>query len=467
MRIKTFIAFLLIHFFFIATTQAQTTTFSYQGKLTDTGTAANGSYQMQFKLFDALAGGNQIGATISDVAVTANQGVFSVKLDFGAAVFTGADRFLEIAVRRNSGEIYTTLAPREQIASSPYAVRTLSAQQADLALDSNRLGGILASEYVTTSNVGNSFIKNATTQQTANFNISGNGTIGGSLNVNGTFPNGFFLSNGTANFRGSIVGNSVLFGTTTNSALSLSANNGVNGSLFLDTSGSIGINTIAPNHKLTIDTFGGPTWTNDGWGGAIALRNSSAIGWQFNSSNLSFGIGQSTGGLSFFRTTNSPGTSGNTPSYDMVISNQGNVGIGTTAPNAKLFVQGEAANGVGIAATGNASQSRNKGGWIKAMVFVLANGTIARCYNGLTGASTGNCGFSVTRIFNRIYSVDFGFQVSDRFVSVTTSTILDSIPAETIAARIQATSNINQINVLTFYANSGDYVVSDFYLIVY
>jgi hypothetical protein len=133
MRIKTFIAFLLIHFFFIATTQAQTTTFSYQGKLTDTGTAANGSYQMQFKLFDALAGGNQIGVTISDVAVTANQGIFSVKLDFGAAVFTGADRFLEIAVRRNSGETYTTLAPREQIVSSPYKVRTLSAAGADTA----------------------------------------------------------------------------------------------------------------------------------------------------------------------------------------------------------------------------------------------------------------------------------------------------------------------------------------------
>jgi hypothetical protein len=43
---------------------AQTTTFTYQGKLTDGATAANGTYQFQFKLFDAASGGNQIGQTI-------------------------------------------------------------------------------------------------------------------------------------------------------------------------------------------------------------------------------------------------------------------------------------------------------------------------------------------------------------------------------------------------------------------
>jgi hypothetical protein len=46
---------------------AQTTAFSYQGRLTDGGNPANGAYQMQFKLFDALAAGNQVGGTIADV----------------------------------------------------------------------------------------------------------------------------------------------------------------------------------------------------------------------------------------------------------------------------------------------------------------------------------------------------------------------------------------------------------------
>src|SRR5215208_6872598 len=75
-------------------TLSQTTAFNYQGRLTDAGNPANGSYQVQFKLFDAAAGGTQIGTTISDVAVTVTQGVFSVKLNFGANVFTGDNRFL-------------------------------------------------------------------------------------------------------------------------------------------------------------------------------------------------------------------------------------------------------------------------------------------------------------------------------------------------------------------------------------
>src|SRR5687768_14160329 len=35
---------------------AQTTSFTYQGKLTDGGTGANGNYDLQFTLFDSAAG---------------------------------------------------------------------------------------------------------------------------------------------------------------------------------------------------------------------------------------------------------------------------------------------------------------------------------------------------------------------------------------------------------------------------
>ena len=164
---------------------AQTTVFTYQGKLTDNGTSQV-IYQMEFRLFGSPGGNDQIGGTITNPNVSVNQGVFTVNLDFdlGAAAFPGADRYLQISVRRNSGESFVTLNPRQQITSSPYSIRTLSAAQADVALDANKLGGVDASEYVTTSSVGNSFIKNATTQQTANFNISGNGTLGGTLQAN-------------------------------------------------------------------------------------------------------------------------------------------------------------------------------------------------------------------------------------------------------------------------------------------
>ena len=136
--------------FLSAIVSAQTTAFSYQGKLNDNGVPASGSFQMQFKLFDSLGGAGQIGL-ITDVPVTASEGIFSVKLDFGSNALSGANRWLEIAVRHNAGESYTTLSPREQIASSPYSVRTLSAASADNALS---LGGVAASGYLQTNGNG-------------------------------------------------------------------------------------------------------------------------------------------------------------------------------------------------------------------------------------------------------------------------------------------------------------------------
>src|SRR6266850_4501717 len=78
----------------------QTSAFSYQGRLTDGGSPANGTYILQFQLFDAASDGAQIGSTIADVSVTASNGVFSTSLDFGAAAFSGANRFLLISVKK-------------------------------------------------------------------------------------------------------------------------------------------------------------------------------------------------------------------------------------------------------------------------------------------------------------------------------------------------------------------------------
>src|SRR5688500_4588964 len=80
---------------------AQTTSFVYQGKLQDTGVAANGSYQFQFKLFDAAVGGNQIGLSIEGSA-TVTTGIFAVNLHFGGGAFISRQlRFWEVGVRMN------------------------------------------------------------------------------------------------------------------------------------------------------------------------------------------------------------------------------------------------------------------------------------------------------------------------------------------------------------------------------
>lgn len=175
--------------------QAQTSAFVYQGKLTDSNISANGTYEFQFKLYDA--NGNQIGNTLSNIPATVAGGIFAVELDFGANSFDGAPRQLEIGVRSSgTSQPYTILNPRQSIASTPYAVRSLNSNQANTALTANdaaNLGGVPANQYVVTTDSrmndsrdpkpgSGNYIQNTNNQQaSATFNISGNGTAGGTL----------------------------------------------------------------------------------------------------------------------------------------------------------------------------------------------------------------------------------------------------------------------------------------------
>ncbi|MEZ5421594.1 MAG: hypothetical protein R2682_00695 [Pyrinomonadaceae bacterium] len=179
---------------------AQTSTFTYQGKLTDASVAANGQYDFKFRLFDAASGGTQIGpdATVDDVNVV--NGIFTVDLDFGIAAFTnGAQRFLAIEVRLGSSTgAYTLLTPRQAITSVPHAVKSLNSTDAD-TLSTNCVSCVTAAQIgsvngsavtgeipVASVPAGSgNYIQNGIAQQpTSNFNISGNGTAGGTLNGN-------------------------------------------------------------------------------------------------------------------------------------------------------------------------------------------------------------------------------------------------------------------------------------------
>ncbi|VGO14375.1 hypothetical protein PDESU_02936 [Pontiella desulfatans] len=101
---------------------AQGTAFTYQGQLDDVGFPADGSYDLQFKVWDSSVGGGQVGGTLNQIGLPVDGGLFSTELDFGA-VFNGADRWLEIGVQTNGGGGFTTLAPRTKFTSAPYAVR--------------------------------------------------------------------------------------------------------------------------------------------------------------------------------------------------------------------------------------------------------------------------------------------------------------------------------------------------------
>jgi hypothetical protein len=109
------------------------TAFTYQGRLEDAGTPANGTYDMQFTLHDAAAAGAQVGPVVTrdDVAVAA--GLFTVALDFDTA-FAGQARFLEIGVRPGSSTGgYTLLGPRQELTPAPNALFSSAAPWAGIS----------------------------------------------------------------------------------------------------------------------------------------------------------------------------------------------------------------------------------------------------------------------------------------------------------------------------------------------
>ncbi len=125
----------LVLFFGTGMAVGQTSTFTYQGRLTDGGTAANGTYDLQFKLYDALTAGNLQGSpnTVTKTSVLVTNGIFTVQLDFGAGAFPGADRYLDISVKHPVDSTYTPLLPRQQLTSTPYSIRSATAASADTA----------------------------------------------------------------------------------------------------------------------------------------------------------------------------------------------------------------------------------------------------------------------------------------------------------------------------------------------
>src|SRR5215475_8993957 len=101
----------------------QGTAFTYQGRLNDGASPANGTYDLTFTLFGTNSGGSALAGPLTNSPTGVTNGLFTVVLNFGNQ-FPGADRWLEIAVRTNGpgSPGFTTLAPRQPLTAAPYAV---------------------------------------------------------------------------------------------------------------------------------------------------------------------------------------------------------------------------------------------------------------------------------------------------------------------------------------------------------
>jgi len=98
------------------------TAFTYQGQLRDGGQPATGHYDLTFQLFNDSTSGTPVAGPLTNSTAVSN-GLFTATLDFGAGVFNGEARWLEIAVRTNgSTGDFTVLSPRQPVTPAPYAI---------------------------------------------------------------------------------------------------------------------------------------------------------------------------------------------------------------------------------------------------------------------------------------------------------------------------------------------------------
>ena len=105
--------------------------FSYQGELRDAGALANGLYDLELRLFDTSSNGAEVAPAVVLDDVPVADGKFTVALDFGAAAFVGAERYLQIGVRPGaSAAAYTLVLPRQLLRATPEALRANSSAAA-------------------------------------------------------------------------------------------------------------------------------------------------------------------------------------------------------------------------------------------------------------------------------------------------------------------------------------------------
>lgn len=204
------IALLLLAVGMASAARAQSTVFTYQGRLNDNSAPANGVFDFRFRAASDPAGNNYVGGTLLSNAVPVVNGLFTVSLDFGA-IFGGSNIWLEVSVRTNGAVGYTTLAPLQLLTPTPYAMTAsnlsgnLQASQLSGPIQSGQLAGLYTGA-LNLNNPANNFAGNGASLSNVN-----------ALTLSGLSASNFWLTSGNA---GTTAGANFL-GTTDNQPLEI------------------------------------------------------------------------------------------------------------------------------------------------------------------------------------------------------------------------------------------------------
>ncbi|EEF62876.1 Kelch repeat-containing protein [Pedosphaera parvula Ellin514] len=123
---------------------AQSSGFTYQGRLTYSNAPADGVFSIIGTLYSADADGvGGVVPPVTNLTVRAVAGLFTTRFDFDPHAFNGSPLYLELQVAPVGGSNYTTLTPRQLITSAPYAWRATLATSADSAQTANVAQGVV------------------------------------------------------------------------------------------------------------------------------------------------------------------------------------------------------------------------------------------------------------------------------------------------------------------------------------
>ncbi len=327
------------------------TEFSYQGRLLAGGSAASGPHDLQFSLFDAESGGVQVGGTICVDDVHIVDGLFSVELDFGAGMFNGNARWIEIAVRTDNtpgncaAGLYAVLAPRQPLSAAPYALYALGGpgggggfwSASGTSIFNNNAGGVgvgtSAPDSLLHVSDGSAGAVTAYSHSTATFERDTYSYV--SILSPDETERGVLFGDPESNVNGGIIFNN----TSVPDGFQFRTGGNATRMVITDV-GNVGIGTSSPQRRLDIS--------------APAARISSTSGPHLElkgpSSGLSFTIGAVdfidgndvlAGGVTYLRSIIGDRLWLRTGGADQVaIDQDGRVGIGTGTPEGKLQVAG-------------------------------------------------------------------------------------------------------------------------------
>lgn len=249
--------------------------FTYSGQLSSGGLPANGAFNFSFRLYTAAVGGTLLGTDAINGAQVSD-GVFTVILnendEFGVSAFNGSRRWLEVSVNG------TPLAPRQELTATPYALFAAAPWE---------LNGTSLS-YVG----GNVGIGTAAPASPLTIQAPGNGLT---------------HSDGTHVLATNVSGGAGWLGTITASPLNFYTANSA-ARMTVTTAGNVGVGTTTPAQKLSV---------------AGTIQSTSG-GFMFPDGSVQSTA--ATGGGGFWSASG----------INIFNNNTGNVGIGTSAPNAKL-----------------------------------------------------------------------------------------------------------------------------------